>query len=195
MQANGVWVKHEKSIHEEHTFTTYRRNLTASSHAAGWGGVTKAVTGDVRWDSLISHRLCRPLCFPGEPSVTSAPCPRVFSSPASRTASPSADPAASSGSSGSLSGRGCYCKREQNTTRLRFCDWKRRCILRNLQEGQEFCLLPRFQSACAAICCAIIWRTDQIPILTLNTVSAQQTLLTLCYVQSLHNHCQIIKLE
>lgn len=62
--------------------------------------------------TVVSHRLCRQPCFPEELAVTSAACLRAVSFPANQTASPSADPAASSGNSGSLSGRGCYCKLE-----------------------------------------------------------------------------------
>lgn len=56
------------------------------------------------------HHLCKRPCFPGEFSVTSAPCRRAICPQASRTASPSAGPAAASWNSGSLCGREYCCE-------------------------------------------------------------------------------------
>lgn len=68
---------------------------------------------------FFPHHWCRRPCFPEELSGTSGPCLHAISSPANQTVSPSADPAASSGNSGSLSGRGCYCKAEHKTQTVR----------------------------------------------------------------------------
>lgn len=101
--------------------------------------------------TLVSHHLCRQLCFPEELAVTSVPCLRAVSFPANQTASPSADPAASSGNSGSLSGHGCYCKLKWKTQRVRGpllwpCEQKQHCIPSSQSRGRRgVCLPQRFR--------------------------------------------------
>lgn len=91
---------------EKHECITVWRRLTHCATAAR----IEEVKTVIQKNSPVSYHLCKHTCFPGESSVTSGPCLHEIYPPATRTASPSADPGAASWSSGSLCGRGYYCK-------------------------------------------------------------------------------------